>query len=125
MRKILVVDDEHDICEFVSGFFTERGYHVLTALNGDEALSVIKKEKPELVLLDIKMKGMDGIAVLKHIKTFDKNITVLMITALDDQDKMNEASRLGAADYITKPLELDHLEMAVEKVLKLNRDYIK
>lgn len=125
MHKILVVDDEHEICDFVGNFLKERGYQVFTALNGDEALSIIKKERPELVLLDIKMQGMDGIAVLKHIKSFDKSITVIMVTALDDQDRMNEASRLGASDYITKPLELDHLEKSVEKNLKLNGDFVK
>ena len=125
MRKILVVDDEHDICEFVSNFFRERGYEVFAALNGDEALSIVRKEKPELVLLDIKMKGMDGIAALKHIKSLDRNINVIMVTALEDVDKMNEASRLGASDYITKPLELDHLEQAVEKSLKTHGDFIK
>lgn len=117
-RKLLVVDDEHDICDFVQNFFHERGFQVFTALNGEEAISITKKEKPELVLLDIKMQGMDGIAVLKHLKEIDKNLKVIMVTALEDQDKMNEASRLGACDYITKPLMLDHLEQAVEKVLK-------
>ena len=119
MRKILVVDDEHDICDFVRNFFEERGYHVLTALNGDEAIAITKKEKPELVLLDIKMKGMDGIATLKHLKEIDKNQKVIMVTALEDQDKMDEACRLGACDYITKPLVLDYLEQAVEKTLKI------
>ncbi len=119
MRKILVVDDEHDICEFVGGFLTERGYHVLTALNGEDALAIVKKERPSLALLDIKMKGMDGIALLKHIKFFDKNIYVIMVTAMEDDDSMNEATRLGACDYITKPLELEHLERAVEKFDKM------
>jgi len=120
MRKILVVDDEQDICDFVRNFFQERGYTVLTALNGDDALLVVKNEKPELVLLDIKMKGMDGIAALKHIKDIDKSIKVIMVTALGDQDKMDEACRLGACEYITKPLMLDHLEQTVEKNLKVS-----
>ncbi len=119
MRKILVVDDEHEVCDFVRNFFEERGYQVMTALNGDEAIAITKKERPELVLLDIKMKGMDGIATLKHLKEMDKNQKVIMVTALEDQDKMDEACRLGACDYITKPLVLDYLEQAVEKNLKV------
>ena len=119
MRKILVVDDEHDICDFVKNFFQERGYEVLTALNGEEAIAITKSEKPELILLDIKMKGMDGIATLKHIKEIDRSQKVIMVTALADQDKMDEACRLGACDYITKPLVLDYLEQAVEKNLKV------
>lgn len=119
MHKIMVVDDEHDICDFVKNFFQERGYEVLTASSGDEALDVAKKEKPELILLDIKMKGMDGIATLKHLREMDKGQKVIMVTALEDQDKMAEACKLGASEYITKPLVLDYLEQAVEKSLKV------
>lgn len=119
MPKLLVVDDERDICDFVKNFFGERGHSVQTAENGDEALLSIKKDRPDLVLLDIKMKGMDGIAVLKHIKDYDKGIKVIMVTALEDQDKMDEACRLGACEYVTKPLALDALEQAVEKNFKL------
>ena len=118
MKKILVVDDEHDICDFVQNFFQERGYAVLTATSGEDALIAIKNDKPDLVLLDIKMKGMDGIAVLKHVRDIDKNIKVVMVTALEEQEKMDEACRLGACEYITKPLVLDNLENAVEKNLK-------
>lgn len=117
VHKMLVVDDEKDICEFVKTFFSERGYDVLVANSGEEALSVVKAVKPELVLLDVKMKGIDGIATLKHIKEHDRNIKVIMVTALDDQDRIDEASRLGACGYITKPLTLDDLEQAVEKNL--------
>lgn len=119
VRKILVVDDEHEVCDFVRNFFQERGYEVLTALNGDEAMAITRKEKPDLVLLDIKMNGMDGIATLKHLKEMDRNQKVIMVTALEDQDKMDEACRLGACDYITKPLVLDYLEQVVEKNLKV------
>ena len=117
VRKILVVDDERDICDFVKNFFGERGYEVLTAASGDEALALAKSESPELVLLDVRMKGMDGIAALKHIKDHDRNMKVIMVTALDDQERMDEAKRLGACDYITKPLALDYLEQAVERNL--------
>jgi len=119
MYKILVVDDESDICDFVKTFFKERGFHVLTALNAEDAISITKKDRPDLILLDIKMKGMDGIAALSHIREFDKNAKIIMVTALDDQEKMREAYRLGAVGYITKPLALDQLEEAVGKNLKV------
>jgi len=117
-RKILVVDDEQDICDFVKNFFQERGYDVFTALGGEEALAIVKADRPELVLLDIKMKGMDGIATLRHLKGIDRDLRIIMVTALADQDKMDEACRLGACEYITKPLVLDHLERTVEKNLR-------
>jgi two-component system, response regulator, stage 0 sporulation protein F len=119
MPKILVVDDEKDICDFVKNFFQERGYDVHTAISGEDALEEVKKNKPDLILLDIKMKGMDGIAALKHIKDIDRKMKVVMVTALEDQDKMNEACKLGASEYITKPLVLDNLEQAVEKNLAI------
>ena len=118
MHKLLVVDDETDICDFVKTFFKDRGFHVFTALNGEEAIAIAKAERPDLVLLDIKMKGMDGLAALKHIKELDRSIKIIMVTALEDQDKMHEAYKLGACDYITKPLILDYLEQAVLKNLK-------
>ena len=118
MHKLLVVDDENDICDFVKTFFKDRGFHVFTALTGEEALLIAKKERPDLVLLDIKMKGMDGLAALKHIKELDKSIKIIMVTALADQDKMHDAYKLGACDYVTKPLILDYLEQTVLKNLK-------
>jgi DNA-binding response OmpR family regulator len=118
MRKILVVDDEMDICDFVKNFFQERGYRVLTALSGEDAICIAKIERPELVLLDVRMKGMDGIAALRHLREINRAQKVIMVTALEDQDKMDEACRLGACDYITKPLTLDYLEKAVEKSMK-------
>ena len=118
MHKLLVVDDENDICDFVKTFFKERGFHVYTALSGEDALDMAKKERPDIVLLDIKMKGMDGLAALKHIKELDRSIKIIMVTALADQDKMHEAYKLGACDYITKPLILDYLEQTVLKNLK-------
>ena len=115
MRKLLVVDDESDVCEFVKNFFEERNYIVFTALNGKEALSIVRKEKPALVLLDIKMKYMDGLSVLRQIKEIDQDMKVIMVTALEDHDKMEEAYKYGAIDYITKPLILYNLEQAVAR----------
>ncbi len=117
-QKILVVDDERDICDFITNFFQERGYEVFAAMNGDDALTIAKSKDPDLILLDIKMKGMDGIATLRHLKEIKKSTKVVMVTALEDQDKMDEACRLGACEYITKPLILDHLERTVEGILK-------
>lgn len=122
MRKILVVDDERDVCDFVRHFFEERGFQVFTACKGEDAIAIARTERPEMALLDIKMAGMDGIAILKYLKEIDKNVKVIMVTALDDQDKINEACKLGACEYITKPLVLEHLERVVEKKLGIGGD---
>lgn len=113
MIKLLVVDDEIDVCDFVKNFFEERAFRVYTAFNGQEALRIVKKEKPHLILLDIKMKGMDGIETLKKIREVNKDVKVIMVTAVEDQEKMDNACKLGACEYITKPLVLEDLESKV------------
>ena len=118
MIKILVVDDEIDVCDFVKNFFEERNYRVFMALGGSEALRILRKEKPDLILLDIKMKEMDGIQTLERIRKIDKNVKIIMVSALEDQDKMEAAKKLGASKYITKPLVLEELESAVKAHVK-------
>jgi len=118
MIKILIVDDEIDVCDFVKHFFEERNFRVFTALNGSDALRIVKKDKPQLVLLDMRMKDKDGIETLKDIRTVDKKVKVVMVTAISDKDKMDEAAKLGAAKYITKPLVLEDLEATVIEYTK-------
>lgn len=113
MTKILAVDDEKEICNFVSDFFKERGYEVLTAGNGYEALKIVEKEEDLLVLLDIRMPKMDGIETLRLIKEKKPDTQVIMVTCVDDLEKMETAKEYGAETYITKPLVLDELLNAV------------
>lgn len=124
MKQLLVVDDEKEICEFLKVFFEEREYNVVTALSGQEALDAINHVRPQVVLLDIHMPGMDGMTVLKKIKETYPDIKVIMVTALETQEKIEEAMRLGADNYITKPLSLEYLEKDVqEKIESLTRQY--
>jgi DNA-binding response OmpR family regulator len=113
--KLLIVDDEKEICDFLKEFFEERSYRVVTANNGPDALERVKSEKPALMLLDMKMPGMDGIEVLKQVKKIAPEVKVIMVTAVGTQDKINEALDSGADNYITKPLSLDYLEDDVKK----------
>lgn len=120
MPKIMVVDDEREICAFLKSFFEERLYEVTTALSGEEALKKIEKERPQVVLLDLKMPGKDGIEVLKELKQRYPKIKVIMVTAVETSDKIELAIKLGADNYITKPLSLEYLEMDVkDKITKL------
>jgi len=109
MERILVVDDESAVCEMLKKFLTKKNYEVYTALNGEDALSVVKEERPHIVLLDIKMPKMDGIECLRQIREIDKEVGVIMITAVKDEEIGREALELGAFDYVTKPLSLDYL----------------
>ena len=118
MTKMLVVDDEIEICDFLKTFFEERNYRVFTAMTGETAIRLVDQESPAIVLLDIKMPGIDGIEVLKRIKTFHPETKVIMVTAIETRDKIDEATRLGADNYITKPLSLEYLETDVKDKLE-------
>lgn len=110
MARILVVDDEPEVCNMLKKFLTKKGHEVYTALNGEDALSVVKEERPHVVLLDIIMPKMDGIECLKQIRELDKEVGVIMITAVKQEEVGKQALKLGAFDYITKPLSLQYLE---------------
>ncbi len=114
LKKLLIVDDEIEICEFLKAFFEEREFEVQAARSGKDALESIEKTKPHVVLLDIHMPGMDGMTVLKKIKEKYSNVKVIMVTALETQERIEEAMRLGADNYITKPLSLEYLEKDVQ-----------
>ena len=90
MVKILVVDDEKDVCDFVKSFFEERGFKVFTASNGKEALPIAESEAPLIILMDIRMPHMDGIEALKHIKKKSPQNRVIMVTCVEDIDKVDK-----------------------------------
>jgi two-component system, response regulator, stage 0 sporulation protein F len=113
MTKLLVVDDETDICGFVKNFFKERNFDVRTANNGRSALEAVRTDNPDIILLDINMPVMGGIDTLKEISKMEKKCKVVVVTGLEDLDVVGEAKKYGAVDYITKPLLLEQLERTV------------
>jgi two-component system, response regulator, stage 0 sporulation protein F len=115
--NILVVDDEADIRNMISNFLSTKSYSVVTAASGEEALLSIKTQRPQLVLCDIRMPGMDGLMVLKKILEFDPSIKVVMLSAIQDEDVVAEAFREGAADYLVKPCSLMKLDALVLSIL--------
>ena len=84
LGRILVVDDEAPVREVLSEYFTTQGYVVDSASNGNEALAAVKRARPDLVLLDVRMPGLDGVEVLRRIREVDGGITVIMVTANED-----------------------------------------
>lgn len=117
-KKILVVDDEQGILDFFNKALNKEGYEVVTALNGLEAIKLVKEGKPDLVILDIKMPGIDGIETLKRIRWLNKKTIVIMLTAYGTLDSAKEALRLGAHDYITKPFKLDYIKEVIKENIK-------
>jgi DNA-binding NtrC family response regulator len=113
MERILVVDDEVEVCKVLKEFLASKGYEVHTALDGSTAISKVKEVRPHIVLLDIIMPGMGGIDVLKEIKGIDHRVGVIMVTAVADHELARRAIELGAYDYITKPMDLNYLETVV------------
>ncbi len=125
-NKILVVDDQIGIVSFLHDFFVSKDYDVVQATNGKKAIQLVQKEKPDLVLLDIKLGwGRDGIEVLKEIREVSPATKVIMMTSVSDEEIIEEAFRLGAVDYVIKPFSLNYLEKVVMlKVLNLEIDRI-
>jgi len=115
VKTVLVVDDEEVIRDFFKRTLPE--YRVLTAASGEEAVYMIKKDRPDLVLLDIKMPGIDGIETLRKIKSIDKNIVVIMISAHGTLKTNIEAARLGAYDSIAKPFDLEEMKLTLKDAL--------
>ena len=112
-NKILVVDDEPDFCEALSEFLADKGFAVMEANSFEEALEAYSQERPDVVLLDVLMPGKDGRETLRELKAFDPEASVIMITAVHEEDLALEAMADGAFDYITKPFNPDYLEMAL------------
>ena len=113
MGRVLVVDDEFEACKVLEEFLTLKGFEVRTAFDGPRALEEVVEFKPHIVLLDINMPGMDGVEVLQEIRKLDAAIGVIMVTVVSDHERAKRTLKLGAFDYITKPVDLDHLENVV------------
>ena len=120
MRKtILIVDDEESICQSLAGILRDEGYDTIAAGSGEEALKLIEEEMPNLVLLDIWLPGMDGIEVLKIIRSEYPQIRVIMMSGHGTIETAVKATKLGAYDFIEKPLSLDKIILLVNHALDI------
>jgi DNA-binding NtrC family response regulator len=115
--KVLVIDDERSIREHLDMFLQEKGLEVVAAEDGESGIQLIYDEEPDILILDIRLPGMDGLEVLRRIRKENKTLSVIMITAFHDMGTIIQAMRLGAFDYIHKPLDIDELETVIDKVV--------
>ena len=113
LGRILVVDDETSVVEVLSEYFSGQGYTVKTASSGEQALKTLPEYDPSVVLLDVRMPGLDGVEVLRRIRAINATVSVIMVTANEDVDLARETLKLGAFDYVAKPFDFGYLDQAV------------
>ncbi len=118
-RTILIVDDEESICQSLTGILADEGYEVVSAGSGEEALRMIEEELPNVVLLDIWLPGMDGIETLKVIKAEHPQIEVIMMSGHGTIETAVRATKIGAFDFIEKPLSLEKVILMVNHALNM------
>jgi len=113
LGRLLIVDDEEPVVEVLSDYFTGQGYEVGTARTGTEALAAMRRVRPDLVLLDVRMPGIDGVEVLRRIRALDGALPVIMVTANEDVALARETLKIGAFDYVAKPFDFAYLDRTV------------
>ena len=119
---MLVVDDETEVRLVLREFLAGRGYEVTVVESGAEAIAAVEKEKPDVVLLDVAMPGMDGVETLKRIVARHPTLPVIMVTANADIVVTSQLLALGASDYIPKPFDLEYLDQAVTIQVSAGQD---
>ncbi|MFG0251979.1 MAG: sigma-54-dependent transcriptional regulator [Phycisphaerales bacterium JB038] len=118
MSRVLVVDDKEMMRDSVATTLQRAGMTVVGAANADAAENVLRKQRPDAVVTDLRMPGTDGLGLLEKIKAFDESLPVVLMTAYGTVDTAVEAMKLGAFDYITKPFEGDELIITVKRALQ-------
>ncbi|WP_338450244.1 response regulator [Niallia oryzisoli] len=116
-KKILIVDDQFGIRILLNEVLQKEGYDTYQAANGLQALEIVKDNVPDLVLLDMKIPGMDGIEILKRMKEMVPDIKVVLMTAYGELDMIQEAMDLGAITHFAKPFDIEDIRVAVAKYL--------
>lgn len=119
--KILIADDETDIVEMLGMVLGNYGHEVFTALNGQAAIDTAKKEKPEIIFLDLcfPKPGPDGVEILEAIRTFDKDVKVVITSGLDANDeRYKKVMALGASKFLSKPLNVSNIKTIITELTK-------
>ena len=120
-ETILVVDDEESICESLKAILSDEGYQVLVAGSGEEAVKIVEEEMPQLVLLDVWLPGMDGLETLKAFKKINPQALVIIMSGHGTIETAVKATKLGAFDFIEKPLSLDKIIILVNNAINVVR----
>ncbi|WEZ41302.1 response regulator [Priestia megaterium] len=116
-EKILIVDDQYGIRILLTEVLQKEGYTTFQAANGFQAIDITKEQAPDLVLLDMKISGMDGIEILKRLKQHDEAIKVIIMTAYGELGMIQEAKDLGALTHFAKPFDIDEIRKVVREYI--------
>src|SRR2546430_2041260 len=122
MEKLLVVDDEADIRRAFRRNLERPDLHIVEAGSGEDAIRVIAQERPNLVVMDIRLGGTNGLETLRKLRSLDPKLLVIMMTAYGTTQTAIEAMKLGAYDYVLKPLDVPKLKALIDAALKVARD---
>ena len=116
-HKILIVDDEKEICSLLTEYFTEDGYTVEVAYDGQDGIAKVKTFEPDIIILDHRMPIMDGAAVISKVREFSST-PIICVSAVTNKETIDECLKLGATEYMFKPINLEELDRAIESALK-------
>ncbi len=117
-HNILIIDDEQTQREVLTGYLRKKGYHILSADSGEEGIKLVKQNAVDIVLSDFKMPDKTGLEVLEQVKKINPEISFVIITAYSTVETAVKAMRMGAYDYISKPVDLDELDLLIEKIIE-------
>lgn len=116
-KKLLVVDDQYGIRLLLHELFKKEGYVTFQAASGQEALNIVGERQPHIVLLDMKIPGMDGLEILKHIHSMNEQVKVIIMTAYGELNMINEAMALGAIAFFAKPFDINEVKTFVKNAV--------
>ncbi|HEY4551883.1 MAG TPA: response regulator [Bacillaceae bacterium] len=121
-KKVLIVDDQFGIRILLNEILQKEGYQTFQAANGLQALDITKNHAPDLVLLDMRIPGMDGIEILKRMKKINPDIRVIIMTAYGELEMIEESKKLGALAHFPKPFDIDEIRNAVKNYIPMKVD---
>lgn len=120
--RILVADDEVAVCRILKRFLESKGYEVREAYDGQQCIDAYRQERADIVLMDVRMPGKDGLAALREITALDPEVKVIIITAVHEEELAQEILTQGAIDFITKPIDPNYLEAVLMQKIEAIKD---
>jgi len=116
VNKILILDDDSGVCKVIGNILTEEGYEIITANNGKEGFQKIKEEKPDVVLLDVKLPDIDGLSFIEEHPQITANSSIVVLTGYGDIKSAVQSMKLGVFDYLTKPFDEEKILIPEKRV---------